>query len=227
MEVLVRITLFLFLCFLVSCGNHHSSKHSSGATPVTPTPTITPQPEHEQFISGDGSYALTFSPTNVHYSKANAKGTLELTATDLSIALSATKLAAMRSIYQHIYYGECPTAADDRNGDGIVDIQEALPKLGHLLVTLDTDINSESDSHSVFPTSSLLGKYSYTVKGYRAMVLTDIEHLMDARKIDLERAVVLLQGLPAYLKFPNSVETSGSLPASETLPVACGTITKK
>ncbi|MFL5785231.1 MAG: hypothetical protein ACJ76H_11510 [Bacteriovoracaceae bacterium] len=222
----MRITLFLLLCFLVSCGNHHSSKHSSGPTPVTPTPTITPQPEHEQFISEQGSYALTFTPTNIHYSKANAKGKLILSPTDLTISVSATKLAPKRSIYQRIYYGECPSIADDRNGDGIVDIQEALPKLGHLLISLDTDINSESDSHSVFPVSSFLGKYSYSAKGNRATVLSDIEHLFDVRKIDLESAVVLLQGLPTYQKFPNSVESSDSLPASETLPIACGTISK-
>ena len=222
--------MLLSVLALASCGGKSGSKHN-GATPnveastpdtSTPTPTVP-----VQIVSSlPGVYEMTITKVNARYSGFAGTGSMVLGETDLTISMKMNHVSPLRSIYQRVYSGECPTIADDKNGDGVIDIKEAQEKLGKMLIPLDTDINSSNDTKNVFPQSSVTGKYSYTGKGMNDLILKDLTANGYTDNLDLESVVILFQGLPSFFRFSNSVESSDGLPVSETLPVACATIKK-
>ena len=152
---------------------------------------------------------------------------MTLTDSELSVLIKMSKAPSLRSTYQTLYNGECPDATDDKNGDGIVDINEAMEKLGKKILPLDSDINSSNPAKNVFPQANNNGAYEYSAKGKIETIMQDLDENDYSDNLDLEGSVVLLQGLPTYFKFPNSVESSDGLPVTETLPVACGKIVKE
>jgi hypothetical protein len=48
----------------------------------------------------------------------------------------------------------------------------------------------------------------------------------DGQKLDLDRRVVFLHGVPATSRLKASVASLGPIPAQVTLPIACGEITR-
>ena len=46
------------------------------------------------------------------------------------------------------------------------------------------------------------------------------------QKLDLDRRVLMMHGVPLATKLPVSVASLGTIPAQVTLPIACGKITR-
>ncbi len=218
--------LSLFLLSLVSCGNSHHSKSKSASTTTTPAATPAETPAQNELAFEKGEYKVTFANVNSGIYSMKGSGKFVLSDSDMNVSITMGKAPILRSIYQNLYKGECPTIHDDRNGDGIVDINEALGKLSHVMIPLDSDLNSSSSAKNNFPHGSLTGKYSYSAKGDMAVMLKELKANGETKNINLEDTVVMLQGLPVFYRFPNSVESSQGLPVTETLPVACGSILK-
>src|ERR1019366_7791659 len=113
---------------------------------------------------------------------------------------------------------KCPTARDDTNGDGIIDLIETHPVAGTTMVPFHDD-----------PVSMEMVKDTYPAAGTEKTV--SLKALKDAfaakfpgQQLDLDRRVVFLCGVTTSTKLPATVASLDDIPAQVTLPIACGEI---
>lgn len=138
---------------------------------------------------------------------------------------------------QNIYTGRCPTAGDDTNGDGFVDINEAEAVLGNILVPLDSDISSQRAGRNFFPLGDLSGSYFYEritnfERFFRDLRSADTEPNDNIVKLGAEEGLsfegkpVLIQGTVDTIVYPETVGTKGRYRPFQTLPIVCGVFQK-
>lgn len=135
----------------------------------------------------------------------------------------------------HVQYiaagNRCPTPGNDTNGDGFVDVREAMLAAGVALLALDSTLTmNEPSLTGDFP----IGRaYDYAESG----VFTTIENslrpaplndftasISSDEDFDPEGMPVLVLG--ALRNLPGSVATLSGFTAAETLPVACGLLVR-
>lgn len=141
---------------------------------------------------------------------------------------------------QHIHVSDtCPTMNDDTNPDGILDIIEANQVAGGILVPLDS--NLESRRSGQYPVSDTTGNYFYNESvdyddlvseprdeeengdtGEQAMYA----HLGEDEELNLANRVLIIHGIPSDTVLIATVRGAHGLSAQETLPIACGEITR-
>lgn len=144
-----------------------------------------------------------------------------------------TTEATAASHPQFIYTGSrCPTAADDANGDGYVDVVEAMTASGQMLVPLDNDLKAQ-DAGGTFPSGA---NYSYDESTSYATMLADLQapdtntsdtlvKLGAGQDLNIGSRVVIVHGVPASTTLPATVQGVGTLTAQQTLPIACAVLT--
>lgn len=112
----------------------------------------------------------------------------------------------------------CPTVeADDANGDGFVDYDEAMRVVGAALMPLDGDLNSKSAGAEIYPRGRAM---TYQKSASLSKVKSDLPD----QKIGFEGRVVLIHGTQGA--FPASVASYNGEPAHISLPVVCGILKK-
>ncbi len=213
------------LLVLISCGGSHSSSSKKKSivnnTPTTPTVTPEPtQPEAEVVteFTDQGKFTMSFLAVNPKIFNYKGTGSLNLDTPSFAVTTKATHAPLLRTVYQNLYEGSCPTMADDRNGDGIVDIEEANEVLGTKLMALDSNLENAESNLDKFPRTNIFGYFSFSTSGRVAKILPQFK---PGSKIDPANLVVLTQGLPSYVRLPASVRSTQGISATETLPVAC------
>lgn len=153
---------------------------------------------------------------------------------DLTVEVDAGGLAVESPLgihAQHIHGGpECPTRADDANGDRIVDVIEGVPVYGPILVPLDGDLADLGSQIDSFPTAtSANGRPAFGEINYEATAaVSALEDALAAAGVDgglaLDTRHIVVHGIAASTELPETVQSLGGLPAQVTLPVACGEI---
>lgn len=120
---------------------------------------------------------------------------------------------------QHIHAADqCPTMADDVNGDGIVDVIEGLPKYGPIMIPLDNNLADTSSQIPGFPLATGdRGTYHYTSSAPVAAIEAALGH-----PLGLATRHVVIHGVDLATPLPSSVKSLPGLPAQITLPIACG-----
>jgi hypothetical protein len=119
---------------------------------------------------------------------------------------------------QHIHAAAaCPTDAQDTNDDNFIDVVEGVPVYGEIVVPLD-DMLLDAESND-FPQGNVI-TYAESAD------LDDFAATYDAfdTGLDLESRTIVLHGVDADTDLPETVQSLGDLPATTTLPVACGTV---
>ena len=139
---------------------------------------------------------------------------------------------------QNIFTGNrCPTVEDDLNQDGHIDIVEAYQVLGKIIIPLDGDINSQAGGNNIFPLGDAWGSYSYEKEANEKSFLRDLKSsdpnpddnivkLGRDEKLNLNGRAVLIQGISAQTILPESVATTAGRPIHQTLPIACGILSR-
>lgn len=139
---------------------------------------------------------------------------------------------------QRVYEGsECPTMAQDTNGDGILDVEEVMVHVGKVLIPLDGDLSTQDRGSSVTPVADIYGGYWWEdVVNFERFAADlrdtdfdledDVVKLGAEKMLDIEGKVVLIHGVQADAALPASVATRGRLANHQTLPVACGILRK-
>lgn len=181
---------------------------------------------------GGGGYVADLEPLNGDKLGTSAKGKARLKVEDgqLVIRVKARGLAPGTMHLQH-YHGfpdgkdaTCPTAKDDTNGDGYIDLIETEPVAGTTLVPFHANpANLKIKSHS-YPKADGKGRIRY--KG--TAPIDELERALGEKHgvgdIDFDKRVVFLHGTAKDAKLPDSVRSLPGVPAQVTLPVACGEI---
>lgn len=136
---------------------------------------------------------------------------------------------------QNVHEGSCPGPADDMNGDGLIDVEEANIALGQILVPLDSNLSSQSAGQNNYPIGDSQGTYYYDRETSFDSLFADLKtedtnpddnmtKLSPDDGLDFEGKVVVIHGAPATATIPDTVVTTDGKPAHQTLPIACGTL---
>lgn len=177
-------------------------------------------------------YVARLAPMNVAVAGGKTTGVarFEVRGGDLVIDIKVRGAPPGITHWQHFHGFEdgrsatCPTASADKDGDGIVDLIETEPASGITMVPFDDAPAKMDVAHGIYPKASADGSYTYhevvPLKELRAA----FAKAFGGGKIDLDKRVVYIHGVPADTKLPATVASLGPIPAQVTLPIACGRI---
>ena len=139
---------------------------------------------------------------------------------------------------QRVHVGtSCPTAANDTNGDGYVDVNEAFAHTGKILFPLDADISNQERGSSIWPAGDMYGYYHWEratsfdrfISDLREPNLneeSDYAKLGPGGALNLDGRVVMVHGAAENSNLPDTVGTRGRLKNYQVIPIACGVIRK-
>lgn len=139
---------------------------------------------------------------------------------------------------QRVHVGtSCPTAANDSNGDGYVDVNEAFAHTGKILFPLDADISGQERGSSIWPAGDMYGYYHWEratsferfISDLREPDLNeenDFSKLGTEGALNLDGRVVMIHGAAESSNLPDTVGTRGRLRNFQVIPIACGVIQK-
>ena len=170
--------------------------------------------------------------TTVTGLKAVGEATFTMKGDSLTIAVNASGLPKDIEHWQHFHgftdgrQATCPAKAADANGDGIIDVVETGVAAGTTMVPFSGDPVSMEVPHGTYPRASATGTLQYKQTVSLSALQTAFAKTFDGQKLDLDRRVVFIHGIPAASKLPASVASLGPIPAQVTLPIACGKITR-
>ncbi len=139
---------------------------------------------------------------------------------------------------QNVYTGaRCPNSADDINGDGYIDFEEAEKVLGQIIIPLDGNIESQNLGRKRFPYGDLSGNYTYERVTSFSKFLKDLnqndDNLEDNivkistdKGFDFKNLTVLIQGIEKDKELPETIATKTPFERNESLPITCGVFKK-
>lgn len=180
---------------------------------IQPQQTMMPQTLLEEEASPI-HYKITFNPINSEIAgNVSGTGSIDITAENLSIMLNIEGTAPSTQHAQFIYSGtQCPTTANDTNGDGLVDAIEAQNDNGTSILTLNDKLSEKLELNG-FPESDEKGSYFYQKTG-----------IIPSSLKDLEGKTIQIHGVSKEESLPDTVLTVPGLTENASLPIACGVI---
>lgn len=169
-------------------------------------------------------FRVKFQSLNADVGYRPVKGFAQLNVQggELRVKVNASGLQPGMIHPQHIHAaGSCPSPKADKNGDGIIDVVEGVPSYGGIFVPLDADLADLSFQTSFPKPDNNGGAITYTQS-------VSVDKLEDAtgEPLDLDGRHIVLHGVSSDTDLPGSVQSLGGLPATLTLPVACGEIVR-
>lgn len=192
-----------------------------------------------------GTYKAVFTTLNGQVN-GNVPGAVMLRRIDNNLNIYLRFSLGKPSVghFQNIHVGtRCPTLADDTNGDGYIDINEALAVVGPIIIPLDSDISSQLGQNRFWPKAFPNGSYEYNETGSFTHFWSDLKapdkkpddniaKLAPDQGLSIVGKVVMVQGVNDKPIF-NGLDVEGSpLPDSvsgfksyknwQVLPVTCG-----
>ncbi len=214
---------------IISCGGGDAGGRGNGASGI----------ERQIEQEAEGSYNVNLTTLNNGVG-GSISGNIAITKDGNRFMAYARFSGGYPNIVhqQRVHFGSaCPTAADDTNGDGYVDVNEAFAKSGKILFPLDSDISSQERGSSIWPSGDMYGNYFWERATSYDRFITDLREpdlneendfgkLGADGKLNLDGRVVILHGAPETANLPDTVGTKGRLRNFQTIPIACGVIGK-
>lgn len=125
----------------------------------------------------------------------------------------------------------CPTAANDTNGDSIVDVIEGEAAYGTILLPLDANLTTQFIETGTFPTGN---SFSYTEREDFDAVIDAIDGpdpnpndflvpLAPGEPLELSARTIVIHGVgPLLLPTPHDVAGLDGMEIASTVPILCG-----
>ncbi len=217
MKTLVPMMLLLLVS---SCGK---SSGGSGGQVINSI-------EKEEIVMKEGKYVAFLRPIN-----STVNGFIPFGRAELSLQADVLNITTYLDDDQRVMHmqnifsaSKCPTPADDRNKDGIIDIKEAHVALGSVLIPLDNDITSRKEGEGQYPKGP---SFTYNKKANWSDILKDLQmpygpdhYLLKGDSLSLENRVILVQGTSASGHLPSTVASIENLEPHISVPISCGVI---
>jgi hypothetical protein len=181
------------------------------------------------------TYKAELSPLNSKTTGSSTRGeaTFTISGDRLTIYVTAKGVPPNVEHLQHFHgfakgdrTSRCPTARDDKNRDGIIDMVETEPVAETTMVPFDDDPVGMSMVNDTFLRAGMDGSYSYEKTVSLKALEAAFTKIFPGQQLDLDRRVVFLHGVPASTKLPATVASLDHIPAQVVLPIACGAIKK-
>jgi hypothetical protein len=180
----------------------------------------------------DAVYVAHLSPVNTKVTGRAATGEASFTikGDSLTITVNARGVSPNIMHWQHLHGftdarpAACPTKAADANDDGIIDVIETAPMAQMTMVPFHDDPVSMEIARDTYPKASAKGALRYRKTVSLSALQEAFRKAFGGRKLDLDRRVFMMHGVPADTKRPASVASLGTLPAQVALPISCAGI---
>ncbi|HXH29641.1 MAG TPA: hypothetical protein VNJ01_02400 [Bacteriovoracaceae bacterium] len=214
------------LAALGGCGDDNVSSNRNGPR------------EDQESRDDQGSYRATLTAVNGSVA-GNPTGTAAFNVQGDIVTATVNMNGTPVNIthMQHINsLSACPTASNDTNKDGFVDVIEGGASYGPTLVPLDGDLESQSGGMDMFPMADQNGNYAYSRSASLSRILADlldtdgdladtIIKLSPGDLVNFAGRTVVIYGVPeTTVTLPASVQTISGATRHATLPIACGKI---
>lgn len=213
-KMMKPILILATLSVLASCGKD-SGGGSGGASRG---PAIQEQ-------TAEGSYMAILRPYNNSLSGFLPTGKAEIMISGDNVSVKTyldddQRVSHMQSIHTGT---RCPDISDDRNGDGMVDIEESYRVVGNVLVPLDADINTADEGANIYPTG---GGFTYSEQASLSKLESDVRARVN-QNLNLGGRVVLIHGVGSATRMPPTVASRNALPPTSSIPIACGILKRR
>lgn len=173
------------------------------------------------------------APLNVQQARGPTTGRLRILrqgdVVDVSLDVEGAPPSMLHMQHLHGFeegrQAQCVTISDDANGDGILDAAELPARSGTELVPLHGDPLGAELVGDGYPVADTTGAWHYRA----SFSFAEWQQALQQRQIEMapERWVVYLHGIYEDAALPESVGSIGDLPASRTLPIACGLLQRR
>lgn len=161
---------------------------------------------------------------------ARGTATLTITGDTLTIEADVQHLSpGMHMIHIHGFpagdkAASCASAAQDTNKDGIVDLAETGPVSGTTLIPFDGAPATLKIASDTYPKADADGTFRYRASVSLTKLDAALKKQFGIDSLQLDRRVIYVHGIPASSHLPAIVKSLPGVPATITLPVACGVI---
>lgn len=175
-------------------------------------------------------YVADLKPLNAEAGGgASGKATLKAEGSHLVIDVEARGLPpGMHLMHYHGFTdgrdATCAGPAEDRNGDGVVDLLETEPVSGTTLVPFHQDPASLQIQTDTYPVANERGELRYQQRVPLGALTRALSEKHGIEGLALDKRVVYLHGVAEGTKLPESARSLPDVPARVTLPVACGAL---
>jgi hypothetical protein len=177
-------------------------------------------------------YIAKLVPLNAEKIGTSASGTAELQVADgkLTVSIDVKGLTPGLMHLQHFHGfpdgkdATCPTAKEDTNGDGYVDLIETEPVAGTTMLPFHAHPATLEIPNDTYPVADKNGAAQYWHSDSVAELEKALKEKFKAPGLDLAKRVIFIHGVASDAKLPDSVKSLPGVPAQVTIPVACGKI---
>jgi hypothetical protein len=161
-----------------------------------------------------------------------ASGTVKLAVNDDSLTIEADVKGlspGMHMIHIHGFTtgdkaAACAGPAQDTNHDGIIDLAETEPVSGTTLIPFHDQPATLKLASDKYPVAGSGGSFRYGETVPLKALDAALKKQFGIENLNLGERVVYVHGVPDGSKLPATVKSLPGVPASMTLPVACGVI---
>jgi hypothetical protein len=173
---------------------------------------------------------LTALNSKVSGTEASGEARLQVANGKLTIRIEMQGVPPDMEHWQHFHGfkndkdASCATERSDANHDGIVDLIETEPVSGTTMVPFNADPVAMDVPDNTYPRAAADGSFHYEKTVSLAALRKAFAKAFGKPKLDLDRRVVYIHGVPPGTPLPSSVASLGTIPAQVTLPMACGKI---
>ena len=175
---------------------------------------------------------LTGLNSNITHLTTAAQAKFILTKDSLFVTIDARGVAPGIEHWQHFHgfadnkSATCAEPSDDQNKDGIIDVVESGTASGTTMVPFNAepaDMNVGSDT---YPKAGADSTYHYEARIPLTQLKASFAKAFGDSSLNLDKRVLYIHGVPSDTKLPSTVASLGKIPATVTLPIACGKINK-
>ena len=200
----------LFLTLLASCGKDSGSDSGGGTSFAV------------QEQEAQGEYRAILRPLNYSLSGFFPTGFAEIKIEGEKVEVKTlldddARVSHMQSIHTGT---QCPTEAADRNGDGLVDVEESIAMSGPVMIPLDADINSEDAGEGVYPVGS---GFTYIETATLTNLQNDVKNRIN-QNLNLAGRVVMIHGVAQKTNIPSTMRGVDGMTPQASAPIACGVL---
>lgn len=215
----ILIGLGSMALFFAGCNNSGSSNEPQNSTS---------QPAKEEV------YEAQLTPLNSNVTGTQTSGLAKFVISrDTMVVTIDVKNAPAGIVHWQHFHGfandstaTCATSAQDKNGDGIIDVVETGSVSGTTMVPFNQMPASMEVGSNTYPTAGTDGSYHYEARVALDSLTAAFGRAFGGSKLDLDRRVLYIHGVPDSTKLPKTVASIANIPANVTLPIACGKINK-
>lgn len=180
------------------------------------------------------TYVANLEPLNTNITKMNttAQARFVMTKDSLLVTIDVKDAPPGIEHWQHFHgftdnkAATCATAANDANGDGIIDVVETESVSGTTMVPFNDKTEEMDVGSDTYPKADSDSGYHYETRISLEKLRASFKKAFGDSTLDLDRRVLYIHGVPENSNLPKSVASIGDIPANVTIPIACGKIEK-